>query len=150
MMSVRRLVKGAEGDDATGFQGRSMVNSLGREDAWNRPGACPLAGDTSPTKGQSLPMRTGISLLLWTTDPADEKWLPLFGQLAALGYDGVELPIYDLDPRRWSALGRRLDGLGLARTGGTALGPDTDPASADPGVRARATDRLRAVVDCCQ
>jgi D-psicose/D-tagatose/L-ribulose 3-epimerase len=95
-------------------------------------------------------MRAGISLLTWTTDPTDPRHLPLFERLAALGFDGVELPIYRLDPKAYGRLGRRLDDLGLARTAGTALTAPADPRSAEPSERAAAGVRLGAVIECCQ
>ena len=86
-------------------------------------------------------MKLGINLLLWTDDATDEQWLPLCERLAALGYDGVELPIFDPDPEAYAKLGRRLDALGLERTAVAICRPETDPISPDARVRdaARAT-----------
>ena len=95
-------------------------------------------------------MKIGMNLFLWTDDPADETWLPLYERLASMGFDGIELPIFDVRPERYRALGRRLDDLGLARTAVTVCNADADPISPDPSVRVAAADRLRRVVDCCE
>ncbi len=95
-------------------------------------------------------MKVGMNLFLWTDDPVDESWLPLYGRLKDMGFDGVELPIFDPDPERFAALGRRLDDLGLERTAVTVCNAEDDPISPDPAVRAAASDRLRLVVDCCE
>ena len=59
------------------------------------------------------------------------------------------MPILSGEPRDYEALGRRLDGLGLARTS-TAIvpSPEADPTSADPEVRARGTAHLDWALDC--
>ena len=95
-------------------------------------------------------MKVGMNLFLWTDDPVDESWLPLYGRLKEMGFDGVELPIFDPDPERFATLGRQLDDLGLERTAVTVCNPEHDPISPDPAVRAAATERLRLVVDCCE
>lgn len=95
-------------------------------------------------------MKVGMNLFLWTDDPVDEAWLPLYGRLKAMGFDGVELPIFDPDPEKFAALGRRLDDLGLERTAVTVCNPEDDPVSPDPAIRKAGADRLRLVVDCCE
>ena len=59
-------------------------------------------------------MKYGFNLLLWTGELADE-YLPVLETLKEMGYDGVELPIFnpDLDYAAW---GSKLDALGLERT----------------------------------
>lgn len=95
-------------------------------------------------------MKVAMNLFLWTTDPTDEKLLPLYGRLKGMGFDAIELPIFQTDPRRFAALGRRLDDLGLLRTAVTARMADDNPISPDPRVRATGVDRNKAVLDCCQ
>jgi D-psicose/D-tagatose/L-ribulose 3-epimerase len=95
-------------------------------------------------------MKIGMSLLLWTTDPLDEMWLPLYERLKAVGFDGLELPIYGGDPKKFEALGRRLDDLGLARTAGTARMAQDNPISGDSRVRAAAVAKTKAALECCQ
>lgn len=95
-------------------------------------------------------MKVGMNLFLWTDDPVDAAWLPLYARLKDMGFDGVELPIFDPDPAKFAALGERLDDLGLERTAVTVCDPEADPISEDPAVRRAAMDHLRRVVDCCE
>jgi len=95
-------------------------------------------------------VKVGMNLLLWTDDPTDEAWLPLYGRLKAMGFDGVELPVFDPQPERFAALGKRLDDLGLERTAIAIRNPDDDPISADPSVREASVASGKRVIDCCQ
>ena len=67
-------------------------------------------------------MKFGINLLLWTDDPTQESFFPVIEKMKKLGFDGVELPVFNLDISRWEALGRKLDALGLGRTAVTVRG----------------------------
>jgi D-psicose/D-tagatose/L-ribulose 3-epimerase len=93
-------------------------------------------------------MKLGINLYLWT-DRMHEGLLPVLERLNEIGYDGVEVPIFDLDPAEWSRWGRRLDDLGLERTANTVIAPEHNPVSPDPRVREAAYWHMQAVVDCC-
>jgi D-psicose/D-tagatose/L-ribulose 3-epimerase len=95
-------------------------------------------------------MKFGMNLFLWDTDVTDERYVPLLERLAGMGFDGVEVPIFDADAERIGALGRRLDGLGLERRAITAASADTSLISADPAVRRAGIDHLKAVLDCAQ
>ena len=93
-------------------------------------------------------MKYGINLYLWADDMHDGL-MPVLEKLKRIGYDGVEVPIFDLDPKKWKLWANRLDGLGLERTANTVIAPEHNPVSADPKVREAAYEHLRAVVDCC-
>jgi D-psicose/D-tagatose/L-ribulose 3-epimerase len=67
-----------------------------------------------------------------------------------MGFDGVELPIFDPDPDKFSALGKRLDDLGLERTAISVRNPEDDPISSDASVREAALETTRRVIDCCE
>ena len=92
-------------------------------------------------------MKFGMNLLLWTGELHDGM-LPILETIKRLGFDGVELPIFntELDYGEW---GHRLDGLGLARTAVTVRGADDNPISPDPAVRARGIANSIRVLDCC-
>lgn len=92
-------------------------------------------------------MKFGMNLLLWSGELHDGL-IPVLKMLKALGYDGVELPIFNtrLDYARW---GRILDELGLARTAVTVRGVDDNPISPDPTVRQRGIEATQRVLDCC-
>jgi D-psicose/D-tagatose/L-ribulose 3-epimerase len=94
-------------------------------------------------------MQYGMNLLLWSGE-LNEDMLPLIERLKKLGYDGVELPMFDLDVKKFATWGKHLDNLGLARTGCTVRGPAENPISADPKIRAAGVENNRRAVDCCQ
>ncbi len=95
-------------------------------------------------------MKVGMNLFLWTTTPTDEKWLPLYERLKKMGFDGIELPIFNDDIKSFQALGRRLDDMGLLRTAVTARMPEDNPISPDSKMRALAIAKNRAAVECAQ
>jgi D-psicose/D-tagatose/L-ribulose 3-epimerase len=87
-------------------------------------------------------------MLLWADDVAEESWLPLFGRLQAMGFDFVEVPIFNTEPARYRRLGVRLRELGLEATAMTALSAGRDLIGENPASRRAGLDHLRAVVDC--
>lgn len=93
-------------------------------------------------------MKFGMNLLLWSGEVNDEM-LPVLESLKNMGYDGVELPLfnYDLD---YAALGKRLDDLGLERTAVTVRGEEDNPISPDAAVRAAGVANTKRALDCCQ
>jgi D-psicose/D-tagatose/L-ribulose 3-epimerase len=94
-------------------------------------------------------MKFGMNVLLWT-DNLTEEHRPILEKLKAMGYDGVELPIFDLNPDKFAAIGLWLDDLGLERTGVTCRTADDNPISPDPKVRAKGVSNNKLVLDCCQ
>ncbi|MHB1037366.1 MAG: sugar phosphate isomerase/epimerase family protein [Pirellulales bacterium] len=94
-------------------------------------------------------MKYGLNLLLWTDTMKDEL-LPILEQIKKIGYDAVEIPIFELDPKKYATWGKRLDDLGLERTGVTVRGAADNPMSPDPKVRALGVANNNAVLDCCQ
>ncbi len=93
-------------------------------------------------------MKLGINLYLWT-DRMHEQLLPVLESLKQIGYDGVEVPIFDLDTAEWARWARRLDDLGLERTANTVIAPEHNPVSPDRAVQEAAYRHMQAVVDCC-
>ncbi|MDP6444378.1 MAG: sugar phosphate isomerase/epimerase family protein [Pirellulaceae bacterium] len=93
-------------------------------------------------------MKFGMNLLLWTGEMNDDM-LPVLESLKGMGYDGVELPIFntDLDYAAWGA---RLDDLGLERTAVTVRGEEDNPISSAAAIRAKGVDASKQVLDCCQ
>ena len=59
-------------------------------------------------------MKYGMNLLLWSGEVSDNM-LPTIEKLKQLGYDGVELPLFNLD-LDYAGLGKKLDSMGLERT----------------------------------
>ena len=92
-------------------------------------------------------MKFGMNLLLWTGELNDEL-MPVLESLKNMGYDGVELPLFntDLDYAAW---GSRLDELGLGRTAVTVRTEEDNPISPDGAVRAAGVDNTKRALDCC-
>jgi D-psicose/D-tagatose/L-ribulose 3-epimerase len=94
-------------------------------------------------------MRYGLNLLLWT-DRLHDGLAPVLERIRAIGYDGVEVPVFELNEPLYKEWGRRLDALGLARTAVTVRGAGDNPISPSAGVRAAAVDAMRRTIDCCR
>ena len=93
-------------------------------------------------------MKYGMNLLLWSGDLTDGL-LPVVEGLKKMGYDGVELPIFDMDPKNYALWGKRLDEMGLQRTAVTVRTPDDNPISPDPKVRAAGVAANKLALECC-
>jgi D-psicose/D-tagatose/L-ribulose 3-epimerase len=89
-----------------------------------------------------------MNLLLWSGELSDDM-IPVLESLKGMGYDGVEVPLfnYDLDYAAW---GKRLDDLGLERTAVTVRGEEDNPISPDAAVRATGVANTKKALDCCQ
>jgi len=94
-------------------------------------------------------MKFGMNLLLWTDNVA-EGHRPVLEKLKKMGYDGVEAPMFDLNPDKFAAVGLWLDDMGLERTAVTCRGPEDNPASPDPKIRAAGVAANKLALDCCQ
>lgn len=94
-------------------------------------------------------MRFGMNLLMWT-DTLNDACLPLLDEVKEIGFDIVELPVFDLDNdanyRKWA---KRMDELGLGRTATAIRGPEENPISADPTVRRKGIEANKRNLDCC-
>jgi D-psicose/D-tagatose/L-ribulose 3-epimerase len=94
-------------------------------------------------------MKYCMNLLLWTSD-ITEKDLPIIEQIKQMGYDGVELPLFEAgDLGHFERLGKQLDDLQLGRTAVTVLNAENNPISPDPAVRGLGVQTIRAVLDTC-
>ena len=93
-------------------------------------------------------MRFGMNLLMWT-DTVNDQMLPLLDQLKEIGYDAVEIPVFDTDVDNYAKWGKRFDELGLSRTGAAVRGPDENMISPDSGVRRRGVEANKVTLDCC-
>jgi D-psicose/D-tagatose/L-ribulose 3-epimerase len=93
-------------------------------------------------------MKFGMNLLLWTGEMSEDV-LPVLESLKEMGFDGVEVPLFNLD-LDYAGWGRRLDQLGLERTAVTVRGVEDNPISPDPAVRALGVENNKRAVDCCR
>lgn len=92
-------------------------------------------------------MKYGMNLLLWTGELNDSV-LPVCEKLKKMGFDGVEIPIFNLE-LDYAAWGKRLDDLGLARTAVTVRNVEDNPISPDAAVRAKGVELNKRTLDCC-
>lgn len=92
-------------------------------------------------------MKYGMNLLLWSGEVTDEM-LPVCEQLKGIGFDSVELPMFNLD-LDYAKIGKRLDEIGLGRTAVTIRGAEDNPISCDPAVRAKGVELNKRTLDCC-
>ena len=94
-------------------------------------------------------MKYGMNMLLWTTD-LDESHYALLEQLKGIGYDGVEVPIFDTDVAKFERLGAKLDEIGLERTAVTIATGEANPISDSAEIREAAVTQLKQTVDACK
>lgn len=92
-------------------------------------------------------MKYGMNLLLWSGEVTDDL-LPVCSQLKEVGFDGVELPMFNLD-LDYAALGKKLDEIGLARTAVTIRGEEDNPISPDAATRQKGIELTKKTLDCC-
>ncbi len=92
-------------------------------------------------------MKYGMNLLLWTGE-LNDGLLPILDKLKKMGFDGVELPLFNLD-LDYAAWGKRLDDAGLRRTAVTVRNVEDNPISSDANVRAKGVALNKKTLDCC-
>lgn len=94
-------------------------------------------------------MKIGFNLLLWTGHVTENDF-HLFPELKKIGYDGVEIPIFNAsDPTHFKKIGQVLKDNGLEATAVTIL-PDEAHNAISPVAahRAGALEHLKAVIEC--
>lgn len=94
-------------------------------------------------------MKIGFNLLLWTGHVTDADF-HLFDKLKAAGYDGVEIPIFDVSsPAHFASVGKVLKDNGLECTAVTVLPDEAHNAiSPEAANRQGAIDHLKRVIEC--
>ncbi|MCC9599852.1 sugar phosphate isomerase/epimerase [Stieleria sp. JC731] len=90
-------------------------------------------------------MKYGMNLLLWTGEVTEEMY-PVCEQLKEIGFDGVELPMFNLD-LDYGAIGKQLDSMELKRTGVTIRIEEDNPISPDPAVRKKGIELTKKTLD---
>ncbi len=92
-------------------------------------------------------MKFYMNLLLWGTE-VDERLFPILEKIKEIGFDGVEVPIFNTNPEHWYGWRKKLDQLGLERVCDTFCGAETNLISPDSAVRAAGLNFLKECVDC--
>ena len=93
-------------------------------------------------------MKVGFNMLLWTTHVTEEAF-PLLEAIKKVGYDGVEIPLFEGQPEHFEKVGKAIKDNGLACTSVTVI-PDEEhnPISADAKHRQGAAQHLKWAIDC--
>ena len=93
-------------------------------------------------------MKVGFNMLLWATHITEDSF-HLFEEIKRVGYDGVEIPVFEGHPEHFHKIGKALADHGLASTAVTVM-PDAahDAVSPDSGARAGALAHLQWAIDC--
>ena len=94
-----------------------------------------------------MQFKLGMNLLLWGTE-INESLFPVLEQIKSIGYDGVEIPIFNTEPSAWHAWRTKLDELGLDRIAVTINGPDFHQISGDASMRNATLERNKRAIDC--
>jgi D-psicose/D-tagatose/L-ribulose 3-epimerase len=93
-------------------------------------------------------MKIGFNLLLWTAH-VTAKHEPVLGDLKRVGYDGVEIPIFEGTRDDYARIGDLLDQIGLERTAVTVIPSiDKNPLSRDAAARKAGVDYIKLCIDC--
>ena len=92
-------------------------------------------------------MKFGMNLLLWSGEISDDL-LAVCESLSKMGYDGVEVPLFNLD-LDYPAWGDRLNDLGLQRTAVTVRTAEDNPISPDASIRQAGIAASKRALDCC-
>lgn len=92
-------------------------------------------------------MKYGMNLLLWGGE-LNDSLLPVLEKLKSFGFDGVEIPIFNLE-LDYAAWGKRLDDLGLERTAVTVRNVEDNPIGSDAATRAKGVALNKRTLDCC-
>lgn len=91
-------------------------------------------------------VKFGMNLQLWTGS-VGEKHFKLFENIKKWGFDGVEIPVFVLEPRLIPKIRGCLNDLRLKLTTGTICLQENNPISTDPKIRGKAIDVLRKNID---
>ncbi|NIJ51264.1 sugar phosphate isomerase/epimerase family protein [Dyadobacter arcticus] len=92
-------------------------------------------------------MKYSMNLLLWGTE-IDDSLFPTLELIKEIGFDGVEVPIFNTNPEHWFNFRAKLDSLGLACETDTICGPDQNLISRNPTVRRHTIQHLKSALDC--
>ncbi|MCH2368937.1 MAG: sugar phosphate isomerase/epimerase [Pirellulales bacterium] len=79
-------------------------------------------------------MKFGMNLLLWTGAMNDDM-IPVVASLKEMGYDGVDIPVFEDNIDLYTQWGARLQEMGLECTAVTVRGEEDNPISVDQAVR---------------
>jgi len=88
-----------------------------------------------------------MNLLLWGTE-INESLFSVLEEIKTIGYDGVEIPIFNTDPEHWKSWRKKIDELELSAIAVTINGPEHNQISSDPSMRKKTLDRNKMALEC--
>ncbi len=98
------------------------------------------------TENQNV--KYGMNLLLWNSVITEEHF-PVIEKLKDIGYDAVELPMFDLNGDTFKKLGAKLKELDLGATAVTVCTAEANPISPDAAIREAGLNHLKQAIDMC-
>ena len=91
--------------------------------------------------------KIGMNLLLWGTE-IDESLFPVLEEIKNIGFDGVEIPIFNTNPDHWIGWRKKIDELELSAIAVTINGPEHNQISADASIRKNTLERNKMALEC--
>ena len=88
----------------------------------------------------------GVNLLLWA-DKFDRETVDLIPKVAEMGFEGVEIPIFDPDTVDIPHTQAALKSTGLEAIGCNIMGPDRNPIDEDPEIRETGKAYLKRAIE---
>lgn len=92
-------------------------------------------------------MKLGVDLMLWTGSFNSKTDLKLIDKVAKMGFDGVELPIFNTKTVNVKSTARAIQDKGLGCTICTVLAPEQSLVHADAKVRQAGVDHIARVLE---
>jgi len=92
-------------------------------------------------------MKFGMNLLLWTTH-LTEKQSKIVEKIAEVGYDGVEVPLFEGKAAHYTEMRGLLESVGFDGCSGvTVMSAEKNPASSDAKIRQAGLDHIKWAID---
>ena len=91
-------------------------------------------------------MKFSMNMLLWSTHIQQEHFY-LFDELKSMGFDAVEIPVFEGDFNHYKEMAKVIKDSGLECTAVSAMPESADASSADESVRSNAEQHLMWIVD---
>lgn len=92
-------------------------------------------------------MRYGVSTWLWETDASTDRIVELVNHAADMGFDHVEMPLYEPGAFDYDRVGDAIDSRGLGASVVPVMSEGRDLVSPDATVREETVDYLRRCIE---
>ena len=91
--------------------------------------------------------RLAMNLLLWGTE-MNVSMFPILDEIKHVGYDAVEIPIFETDEKIWKQWKQQLHQSSLSAIAVIINGPDHHAISQDHAMRKKTLERNKRALDC--